>query len=174
MNREQIEHILRAAGSIAGDDEIVVIGSQAILASVEHPPELVTRSMEADIYPRHHPELWSMIDGSIGEGSPFHDTFGYYAQGVEPATAVLPAGWERRLVLLRSPRTQGVTGLCLEPHDLAISKYVAGRGKDLEFTQALATAGIISKGILLERLDQTPLSPELRSIVAARIVRDCG
>lgn len=33
-----------------------------------------------------------MIDGSIGELSPFHETFGYYAQGVDETTAVLPEG----------------------------------------------------------------------------------
>ena len=28
----------------------------------------------------------------------FHDTFGYYAQGVVESTAQLPAGWQERLV----------------------------------------------------------------------------
>jgi len=30
-----------------------------------------------------------------------------------------------------------VVGLCLDPHDLAIAKYVAGREKDLEFNREL-------------------------------------
>lgn len=47
--------------------------------------------MEADVYPRNKPELADLIDGSIGEGSPFHTSFGYYAQGVGADTAVLPA-----------------------------------------------------------------------------------
>ena len=41
---------------------------------------------------------WRLIDGSIGEASMFHDTFGYYAQGVVESTAQLPAGWQERLV----------------------------------------------------------------------------
>ena len=31
MTRSQLEHLIRAAGTIADDDDIVVIGSQAIL-----------------------------------------------------------------------------------------------------------------------------------------------
>lgn len=38
-----------------------------------------------------------IIDGSIGELSAFHDTFGYYAQDVGPETATLPAGWVDRI-----------------------------------------------------------------------------
>ena len=39
---------------------------------------------------------------------------------------------------------EGVKGLCLEPHDLAISKYAAGREKDLVFTRELARRGLVS------------------------------
>lgn len=39
MNRAQLEHIIRASAAIAGDDEIVVIGSQAILGQFPTPPE---------------------------------------------------------------------------------------------------------------------------------------
>ena len=35
------------------------------------------------------PELAELIEGAIGEGSPFHDQFGYYAQGVGPETAII-------------------------------------------------------------------------------------
>ncbi len=45
-------------------------------------------------------------------------------------TAVLPAGWRERLVTLRTPGTRPGQGLCLEPHDLVVSKLVAHREKD--------------------------------------------
>ena len=90
MKRAQLEHILRAAGTIADDMDIVVVGSQAVLGSVPDPAAAMLVSMEADVYPRNHPERADLIDGSIGEGSPFHATFGYYAQGVGPETAKLP------------------------------------------------------------------------------------
>jgi hypothetical protein len=47
-----------------------------------------------------------LIDGNIGEGSRFHETFGFYAQGVSLKTAVLPAGWRDRLVVLDNERTK--------------------------------------------------------------------
>ena len=34
MNREQLEHAIRAAASISGEDRIVIIGSQAIRRSL--------------------------------------------------------------------------------------------------------------------------------------------
>ena len=83
------------------------------------------------------PEDADLIDGTIDEGSPVHQTFGYYAHGVGEETAVLPAGWKDRLIPLRTENTGGATGLCLEVHDLAVSKLVAGREKDLEFIAGL-------------------------------------
>ena len=71
-----------------------------------------------------------LIDGTIGEGSPFQREFGYYAHGVDETTAVLPDGWRERLILITGENTRFVRGWCLEVHDLAIAKYAAGREKD--------------------------------------------
>lgn len=38
MTRLQLEHVIRAAGTIADDDDIVVIGSQAILGQFPAAP----------------------------------------------------------------------------------------------------------------------------------------
>jgi len=138
MTREQLEHIIRAACTVADDDAIVIIGSQAILGAYPNAPSELLVSNEADVYPEHHRERADLVDGSIGEGSPFHDTFGYYAQGVGEETATLPAGWKQRLVRICNERTRGHSGLCLEPHDLVVSKLVAGRSVRpslREFTQ---------------------------------------
>ena len=128
--------------------------------------------MEADVYPRNKPELADLVDGSIGEGSFFHERFGYYAQGVSPQTAALPDRWESRLISVSNPNTAGVEGLCLEVHDLAISKYVAGREKDLEFTCELARHSMTQRAVLLERLARTPLSAAQRRSIQGRIKRD--
>ncbi len=93
MQRHELEHLIRAAGAITGSEEIVVIGSQAILGAVPDAPASLLRSMEADFFTLRDPKDADLIDGSIGEGSPFHETFGYYAQGVWEDTAVLPEGW---------------------------------------------------------------------------------
>lgn len=151
MNRFQLEHLIKAAGTITETNDLIVIGSQAILGTTPIPdPRLIT-SIEADIYPREKPELADLIDGSIGELSPFHNSFGYYAHGVGPETAVLPHAWEKRLVPIRSKYTKGITGWCLEVHDLAISKLVASREKDLAFVRVLIEERMLKRATLLRR-----------------------
>jgi hypothetical protein len=172
VTRSDLEHIIRAAGAIAKDREIVVIGSQAVLGKFPDAPPALLASMEADLFPLNHPERADEIEGAIGEGSRFHEEFGYYAQAVSESTATLPKGWRRRLVRVHNENTGGITGLCLEVHDLAISKYVAGREKDLAFTATLARHGLIGKKALLERLAQTAAAPALRKLVRGRIERD--
>ncbi|HWB72668.1 MAG TPA: DUF6036 family nucleotidyltransferase [Egibacteraceae bacterium] len=155
MRRDQLEHIVRAATALIGEDEIVVIGSQAILGS--HPewlPHVVLRSVEADVFPPDDPEgaKSDVIDGAIGEGSMFHHTFGVYAHGVSERTARLPAGWRDRLVPVSNENTRGAVGWCLEPHDLWVSKALAGRPNDLEFCRALLRSGFVDASTLQERL----------------------
>ena len=82
MTRDELEHIIRAAADITDQYEFIIVGSQSILGAVPHPHEVFTVSMEADIYPKEAPELAELIDGAIGERSQFHQTHGYYAQGV--------------------------------------------------------------------------------------------
>ena len=172
MRRSDLEHLIRAAGRIAGERELVIIGSQSVLGQFPDAPVALLMSMEADLYPRAHPELADKVDGAIGEGSAFHQAHGYYAQGVGPDTATLPGGWQRRLVRVDNPNTSGYAGLCLEVHDLAISKYVAGREKDREFTRELARHSLINRTTLLRRLVATRLDPAVAKLVKGRIARD--
>jgi hypothetical protein len=101
VTTDQLAHVLRAAAEIAGDGHILVIGSQAVLATFPDTqlPERVTMSMEADItFLDGDLEKSDLVEGAIGEGSQFHQTFGYFPQGVGLDTAVLPAGWEGRTI----------------------------------------------------------------------------
>lgn len=90
MRLPDIEHVLRAAKAATNEREFVVIGSQAVLARFPDAPRFLTYSDELDIYPLNAPEKSDLIDGSIGELSLFHETYGYYAHGVAPETAILP------------------------------------------------------------------------------------
>lgn len=87
---------------------------------------------------------------------------------------MLPAGWKKRLVREKIASTGGIEGLCLEGHDRALSKYAAGRRRDLEFTRALARHGMTRRRTLLARAATTALTPEVRRRVEGRIVRDFG
>lgn len=169
MKRRELEHLIRACTQIADDDELIVIGSQAILGQFPDAPAALLVSVEADVYPKNHPERADLIDGSIGEGSPFHDTFGYYAQGVGETTAMLPSGWEKRLIPIRNDNTRGSTGWCLEAHDLVLSKLVAGREKDLRFAEEAVRYGLVTVDTLAARLRVTPVSNELRPHVEQRV-----
>lgn len=134
---------MRAAGAITDETRMVVVGSQAILGSVPDPPAELAASMEVDLYPEAAPEKADLIDGSIGELSMFHDTFGYYAHGVGPETALLPEDWKHRAVRLQTPGTGGVEGLFPSLSDLAVSKLAAGRDKDVAFVSGMLRHGII-------------------------------
>ena len=137
MKRSDLEHILRASKGITGETEFIVIGSQSILGPFPDAPRVLRQSMEADLYPKHRPELSADLEGSLGRYSQFDQTFGYFADGVSPETATLPGGWEERLIRVSNENTGGAIGWCLEPHDLAFSKLAARREKDLAFVSAL-------------------------------------
>jgi hypothetical protein len=171
MQRQQLEHIIRAAAGITGADQFVVVGSQAVLGQFpDAPPELLV-SIEADVFSLRDPADSDLIDGSIGEGSPFHQTFGYYAHGVSVETAVLPAGWRERLIPVRNANTGGGTGLCLEVHDLAVSKLVAGREKDLDFVASLVRHHLVQPRIVHERFAITALDADRRELCESRLKR---
>ena len=172
MTRAQLEHVIRAAATIADDDEIVIIGSQSVLGQFPDAPGSLLVSVEADVYPKNKPERADLIDGSIGEDSPFHAAFGYYAQGVGETTATLPAGWHGRLVPVHNANTRGATGLCLDVHDLVVSKYVAARPKDDRFVRDAIAAHLVDRATLDRRLAETPIDEATRARIAARIAHD--
>ena len=178
MNREAFDHAIRAAGAILGENELLVIGSQALHASVPGavPPE-AARSIEADIAALDDPgeQKADLIDGTIGEVSMFHQTFGYYAQGVTQSTAILPRGWQHRLIRYETPNTNGVVAWCLEIHDLWISKAMASRRKDIEFCAALTAEGMVDTDTLVCRLDEVgDIEAKRRAHVAGLIERLSG
>lgn len=171
MNRLELEHIIRAAGAIVQTDEFIVIGSQSILGGY---PNISNRTIllseEADLIPPgDDQETRDLIDGSIGEASRFHRTFGIYAQGVSYETAVLPKDWQNRLVPVGGENTRGVIGWCLDPHDLVLAKYAAGRDKDYEFNREVIKEGLVDKNILLKRLLTMTLSESRKKSIQIAI-----
>lgn len=155
MNREQLSHVLRAAVRIAEDGEVIVLGSQAILGTYgdgELPTE-ATRSIEVDVAFRHDPDekKSDKVDTSIGELSQFHEEYGYYGQGVSITTAVLPRGWEGRVVTFNA--LDHPDAVCIDAHDLVVAKLVAGREKDFEFAAALIEHDLIDVETLKSRVD---------------------
>jgi hypothetical protein len=155
MKRSDLEHILRASKGITGETEFIIIGSQSILGPHPDAPRVLRHSMELDIYPRYRPDLSPALDGSMGELSPFHQTFGYRADGVSPETATLPKGWDTRLVKVSNDNTGGAVGWCLDPHDLAYSKLAARREKDLNFVRELLRHHLSGRRRLRQLIEET-------------------
>ena len=171
MKKHQLDHILRAAGDITGRKQFVIVGSQALHGKYPDLADDIVKSAEVDLFAPRQPEATELLN-EIGVDSPFHVTHGFYADPVDEGTAVLPKGWKGRLVNLPAGDTGDVRGLCLEPHDLAISKYAAGRDKDRIFTKELAKRGLVDRETLLALVEQTPISAERKERVRAAIARD--
>jgi hypothetical protein len=171
MKKQQVDHVLRAAGRITGETQFVIIGSQSLHGKHPDLADQIVTSAEVDLIAAKNPHLTEFLN-EIGVDSPFHQSYGYYADPVDAATAILPRGWRGRLVHLAPGDTDGVKGLCLEPHDLAIAKYVARREKDVVFTRELARRGLVRRERLLALLDLTPVDDEMHRRIRHDIERD--
>jgi len=68
MNKDELHHVLQADASLTGEDQFVVIGSQAIVWQVPGVPDEMVTSMEVDIYPRNALKLADEIDGTSARG----------------------------------------------------------------------------------------------------------
>lgn len=171
MNRRDLEHIIRASADLTDQYEFIIVGSQSILGPVPDPEEVFKMSAEADIYPLNAPELADRIDGAIGEGSQFHATNGYYAQGVGPETAVLPSGWLSRVHRVQNGNTNGRVGYCLDVLDLFLSKASAGRDKDRVFCMALLEHAYVTPAKAMALIPDMPLDHDGQRRLRASIRR---
>jgi hypothetical protein len=97
------------------------------------------------------------------------------ASRISHSNAVLdgqPCGHQRRRAVEVHNLGLPDDGDCAKVHDLAISKYVSGREKDLRFTRELARHGLTDEKALLKRLAVTTVNTALREIVTGRIRGD--
>jgi hypothetical protein len=94
VTRPELEHAIRAACDVSGDDELYVFGSQAILGQYPDAPEALRQSAEVDVAPVHAIDMAHVIDAQLGELSEFHDAFGLYVHGVSRLTiSRLASSW---------------------------------------------------------------------------------
>lgn len=146
---------------IIDERQFFVIGSQSILAKFPDAPPQLLMSVEADFIAKNKKSSTYDLD-VIGELSPFHDQFGYYVDPVSEKTAILPKGWKGRLINVTSTRADGVevTGLCLDPNDLFVSKVAAGRDKDIEFVKIMIEHGMVDRDRVLAYAATIPCPEE--------------
>ncbi|MBI3418129.1 MAG: hypothetical protein HY043_22805 [Verrucomicrobia bacterium] len=161
MKRHELERALRAAARVARESEFFLIGSQAAHACCRRPPAEVLLSQECDLYPKNRPETATLLDARLGRGSRFAREHGFYVDVVTPDIANLAPSWEKRLIPFR---VGAITALCLEIHDLIVSKLAAGRLKDLEFVGAL---------LRLELADRVTIRRRIGTFLRARDRNQC-
>jgi hypothetical protein len=173
VKRNEIEHALRAAGDIMKETQFIIIGSQSILGKYPDAPEELLLSAEVDMYAKNKPLETDKLE-SIGVGSDFDNMYGYAIDPVDEGTAILPKGWKGRLVNLTGPGTNGVTGLCLEPHDLFVSKIAAGRDKDFDYCKVMINHNLVGKERVLQlagTVKNPPEDPDRSKRILNRIER---
>jgi hypothetical protein len=162
MTQSQLENLLRRAGELARDLDFFLIGSQALRGVCRAVPRDFPKTIEADLYPRRHPQAWAILRQRLGHGSRFFKEHGYYLDCTDPGLATLPDGWPGRLIPFRTPRTGGVTAWCLEPHDLFVSKLVAWRKKDQLFLRSMLRHRLVRAAVILRRIADLAISASER------------
>jgi hypothetical protein len=154
MNLISLQHLVRAVRTLAADREVIVLGSASLLASF---PELgdgtepLAATYDADLCPQPFDETTAlMIHESLGESGAFHLRHGYHVDVLRDAIfETLPPGWRERLV----PVPECEQAFALDPHDLAATKLMVGREKDIALVRHLATTGRLSRQLVEQRLD---------------------
>jgi hypothetical protein len=104
-------------------------------------------------HPDEAPEASEHIDALFGSGSQFHQTHGFYIDGVDENTATLPAGWQTRAVV-RQIDVGGriVTAVAPCPEDLIVSKLARLDDKDKSFIEAYHSARPLDRSVIEERI----------------------
>jgi hypothetical protein len=158
MTKSKLEIMLREAGALARDRDFFLFGSQSLRAVCARYPREFPKTLEADLYPRHHPQAWGLLRQQMGRDSKFYRRHGVYLDCVDPGLATLPDGWTERLIPFRTPRTGGVTAWCLEPNDLFATKLAAWRAKDQLFLAAMLRCKLARPAVVRKRMAKLPVS----------------
>ena len=162
MNLDSLQHLVRSVRTLAEDRRVIVLGSASLLASF---PELgdgsepLAATYDADLCPLPFDEATAlMIHESLGESGAFHLRHGYHVDVLRDSVfETLPPGWKERLVEV--PGCDGA--MALDPHDLAATKLLVGRHKDIALVHHLATTGRLSRILVEQRLDAIPKTERL-------------
>lgn len=153
MKRENLFDLIRRVTEISGVASPIIVGSQSLYSITDQVPQIVRGSYEADfLLAGDDSDARIIVNKELGVTSTFYDTYGYFADGLGLATVTLAPGWQDRLQPLKDDNGQ-VVARCLEVYDLAVSKLIAGREKDLIFLCYLLDARMISMNLLMERAE---------------------
>ncbi|HEV8542639.1 MAG TPA: DUF6036 family nucleotidyltransferase [Verrucomicrobiae bacterium] len=171
MRLRSLTHLLESVQSLAHPEQIVVLGSSALLpidprlGETGQPLEF---SYDADLLVTPiDPEQAAILVESLGQESLFSKRHGYYADILRAEIIeTLPRGWESRLV----PVPRHSNSFALNPYDLALVKLIIGRRKDIDLLHQLLARSVINADSLREHYQQAVLS-ESEAVKAGRNLR---
>ena len=172
MNVKKLAHVLRAIGSVTGEKTLVVVGSTSVLLNAKNIPAQMLMSQEVDAFApdAEDEELYhDLVDASLGAGSMFSRTFGYYGDGVSSRTACMPSDWRSRARQVAVPGVGDVEVLAPDINDIALSKMMAWREKDRDWLQAGVRALILDPTVMRGRLGLLPETEAPRDEVHRRM-----
>lgn len=151
----------------------MVVGSQSVLLDWPDAPELMRTSGEIDAYPANYrdweaanpgKEASEEINVLFGWGSSFHETFGFYIDGVDETTAKLPADWQARAVsLCVEDAGATITAIAPAPEDLAAAKLNRLLERDRAYIAARHRARPLDIPLVRKRFAATDPPPEIRA-----------
>lgn len=171
MRKQPFFDLIHRVSELTGIEAPIIVGSHTIYALTDQVPSIVRESIEADfLLAEGGIEAIRGVNKELGVTSDFYDESGYYADGLGLATVVLVPGWQDRLQPFKDETGQ-VVARCLELHDTAVSKLMAGRDKDHVFLSEILANRLISletlaerAALILETVHEDALLPRLQKL----------
>ena len=153
MRKSDLFDLIADIKSLSPDETLIIVGSQAAYAVTNYLPEIARRSIECDfLFAGGRANVREKVNKEFGVLTEYQDEHGYYADAVGLATIVLPEGWDKRLKPLHDDNGNLVAN-CIDLYDVAASKLIAGRSKDLEYLESILASELITVEEFISRLD---------------------
>jgi hypothetical protein len=182
---QDLQRTVRALAREFKTDKVFIIGSQAILLSWPDAPPIMRASPEIDAYPANA-RIWEIeekkrdprlageasehIHALFGEGSQFHDTHGFFIDGVDENTAKLPADWQTRAIVKRfDVDGRMVTAVAPAPEDLIVSKLARLDPKDKDFIEAFHAERPLDRVLIEARIADSDFGSEAAKLAVAYV-----
>lgn len=150
LKKAAIQHMVEAVATITRCNDLVLVGSGALIASSAKPlPAVLMMTDEADLYVRDAADpadIQQLIEHTLGVGSFFQKTYSYHVDAVAAETSVFPQDWETRAKILEVAAFTQLTVTCPSPDDLGLAKIVAWRAKDIVWLKECARRRIVDGG----------------------------
>ena len=173
LTQADLDRAVRAVAGLLGVDEVVIVGSQALLVHRQDVDRALRQSIEFDLYPadggrwsRENPglEASEQISAILGEGSDFHKMRGFFVDGVDEHTAMLPEDWRDTAGIRKVDAGNGTFIKAVAPSvtNIVSAKLHRADPKDLEFASRCLRLSLTSYSDVLLAIRATASEPAVR------------